>query len=248
MPDVQTPGSADPNTAVPGAPDPLAHLYHMSTTAGVGTQDYAAINPTAIAALLLGLASAMVVLGDILLILPAVGLICAVVALVQISHSNQTQTGKGLALLALLLCFAFGGGRLGYDAYTHSRAAADERQITDLMHQLGDDLKNARYEQAYGLFDDRFRARVSLETFKTTWQGLENNSLIGRVVSVDWNHQAMEFERSPDGTTAAAAAMSLFRFGQPNSPPSRLIMQFEKSEGGWKISNVPNFFSTKKPK
>jgi len=114
MPDVQTPGSTEPN-ATSAAADPLARLYHMSTTAGVGAQDYAAINPTAIAAVLLGLASATVVLGKILFVLPALGIICAIVALVQISRSNQTQTGKGLALLGLLLCFVFGGGRLGYD-------------------------------------------------------------------------------------------------------------------------------------
>ena len=248
MPDVQTPGTTDPNapTAAPGSPDPLARLYHMSTTAGVGTQDYTAINPTAIAALLLGLASATIVLGRTMLIVPAIGVICAVIALIQISRSNQTQTGKGLALLGLLLCFAFGGGRVGFDAYAHWHTAADEQQIAGLMHELGQDLNGARYEQAYALFDDRFRSRVSLETFKTAWQGFENMPMVGRVQSVEWNHQNMEFEQSPDGTTAAAGAMGLFHFGQSNAEPTRLVIQFGKAEGHWQITNVPNVFPSKK--
>jgi hypothetical protein len=144
------------------------------------------------------------------------------------------------------LCLAFGGGRLGFDAYAHWHTAADEQQIAALMHELGEDLKAARYEQAYALFDDRFRSRISLETFKTAWLGFENMPLIGRVRSVDWNGQTMEFERSPDGTTASAGAMGLFRFGQSNSEPTRLVIQFEKADGRWQIVNIPNVFPSRK--
>lgn len=242
MPDVQTPSGTEPSPT--GGADPLAHLYHMSTTAGVGSQDYVAINPTSIAALLLGLGSAVVVLGDILLLVPVIGAVCAIVALVQIGRSNQTQTGKGLAASGLLLCILFGGGRLGYNAWQRLHAANDEKQIVQLMHELGEDLNASRFEQAYGLFDERFHSRVDLPAFIDEFQRFEKRG-IGRVVSIDWNGQGMEFEQTPDSGAAYAGAMGLFRFAG-GGPPTRLIVQFNKSEGRWKVSSIPNLFPVRK--
>src|SRR3954464_12472461 len=69
------------------APDPLASLKKMSTTAGVGSQEYVAVNPGAGAALRLGVASLLVSRHDVLLLIPAAGVVCAIVAWRQISNS-----------------------------------------------------------------------------------------------------------------------------------------------------------------
>src|SRR4051812_25063806 len=92
-----------------GGADELARLHHMSTTAGLGTQEYVAINPVAVAAVLLGLASALSLLDNILLVVPIAAIICSLIAMKQIKNSNGTQTGKGLVTLGLLLSIGFAG-------------------------------------------------------------------------------------------------------------------------------------------
>src|SRR5205085_1507862 len=55
------------------APDPLAALHKMSTTAGVASQQYVAVNGAAVLAALLGFASALTILSPVLLVVPAAG-------------------------------------------------------------------------------------------------------------------------------------------------------------------------------
>ena len=93
-------------------PDPLGKLHHHTVaTAGVGTQRYVAINPTAVAAPDAGFGSILVFLSSMLLVIPLAGLICGIIAVVQVRRSNGTQTGMGLAVGGILLCLGFGGSR-----------------------------------------------------------------------------------------------------------------------------------------
>src|SRR6478609_7278380 len=88
--------------------DPLARLHKMSTTAGLGTTDYVAINALAVASVFLGLASLLAMLDPLLLALPVLAIGCSIWALTQIRHSGGTQSGASLAILGLLLavgCF-----------------------------------------------------------------------------------------------------------------------------------------------
>ena len=78
----------------PADDDPLAHLHKMSTTAGLGSGDYVAVNGTAVFALLVGVASALALMTEVLLILPLVCVIAAVVAWGQIRHSNGTPGSR----------------------------------------------------------------------------------------------------------------------------------------------------------
>src|SRR3954454_3634686 len=87
----------------PGDDDPLSHLHKMSITAGLGSGEYIAVNGAAVAAVLLGLASALALMNELLLIIPFTGIIVAIVALRQIRRSNRTQTGVGLVVLGLVL-------------------------------------------------------------------------------------------------------------------------------------------------
>jgi len=248
MPDLQSNSSIPPNLAESSAgalpqPDPLAKLYHMSTTAGVGTQEYVAINPTAIVSLLLGFASVLVILSGVLLIIPVAGAGCAVIALVQIRRSNQTQTGTWLAAGGLLLSILLGAGRAASDLVTTTRHKADEQQIAAILQTLGDDLATGRYEDAYKLFDDRFRERVTYTTFETAFAGFKELPSTGALRSVQWNNEQVEFRES-DGTSVAVA-MGIFKF-QDQAEPSRMLVQFQKSDSQWRIDNIPNIFPPKK--
>src|SRR5438105_4379840 len=97
--------SAKPQAA-PVADDPIAHLHKMSTTAGLGSGDYVAVNPVAVFAALVGLASTLALADNVLLFIPLVGVVLAVLALWQIAHSNGTQTGRGIAWLGMILSLA----------------------------------------------------------------------------------------------------------------------------------------------
>src|SRR2546429_5411940 len=96
-----TPTSEPKPADAPIDDDPLARLHKMSTTAGVASQQYVAINNAAVIAALLGVASALALLTPTLLIVPLAGVVVAIVSWRQISNSNGTETGKPLALLGL---------------------------------------------------------------------------------------------------------------------------------------------------
>src|SRR5438046_4707720 len=83
--------------------DPLARLHKMSTTAGLGTTEYVAINPVSVTAFFAGLASGLALLDPILLAVPVLAIVLSIVALHQISRSAGTQTARGLARGGLLV-------------------------------------------------------------------------------------------------------------------------------------------------
>src|SRR5262245_38263315 len=113
MPDSQPPSTDSMSRPVSGngdqVADPLAGLHPMSRTAGLGAQDYVAINPVAVTTLLLGLASSLALVTGMLLIIPIAGIICAIVGLWQIRNSNGTQSGRLLASSGMGLCIVFAG-------------------------------------------------------------------------------------------------------------------------------------------
>src|SRR5437764_6191118 len=119
-------------------PDPLAHLHKMSTTAGLGTTEYVAINPVAVATVFLGLASALALLDNTLLAVPVLAVVMAIVSLRQISHSGGTQTGRGLAILGLVLAIAFSGVVLARSLVHQFRTRQDTQQLDALVKDVSD--------------------------------------------------------------------------------------------------------------
>jgi hypothetical protein len=229
------------------APDPLAGLFHMSNTAGAGTQEYVAINPMAIAALLLGFASILVILSELLLVIPLIGVICAIVAIVQIRRSNQTQTGAALAVAGLVLAGLLGGGRFAYVTMNRYREGADEQQVSQLIDALGKDVAAERYEQAYQRFAPDFRERVNFTTFENALKAFANRDRAGALADVVWNREKMDFRQRPDSDTTEGVAMVLVHFQKNPDRPARLILTFEKSAGEWHIADIPALFPPKKP-
>ena len=75
--------------------DPLLHLHKMSTTAGVGTEDYVAVNVTSVVAVLFGLASLLSMFNTVLLVFPIVGVILGLIALARCPTATGRKPAKG---------------------------------------------------------------------------------------------------------------------------------------------------------
>ncbi len=143
MPELQpqtSSGGRDSATSLPaGQDDALSRLARMSTTAGVGSGDYVAINTLAIASTLLGLGSMIVpLLGPYLLqIIPLAAIVTALVAWRQIKRSNGTQTGRGLAAAGILLALLFGGGTLAAKGVTAWKYAPETPRLRQSSRNWG---------------------------------------------------------------------------------------------------------------
>jgi hypothetical protein len=246
MPEVNPPTAGAEVAGPPSdTPDPLARLYHMSTTAGVGTQEYVAINPTAVASLILGFGSILVLLSSMLLVIPLAGLVCGIIAAAQVRKSNGTQTGMVLAVGGTLLCLGFGGGRAGYQMVRHFHTSADERQIAQLMEKLGGEIKAGHYEQAYAMFGERFHNRVTLATFADAFKKFHDLQDVGELQSVQWNGEPMLFEDQPGSDITVASGMGMFKF-HDSPTTARSTVTFERIDGKWQINDLPELFPSKK--
>ena len=222
------------------APDPLAKLHHMSTTAGLGTTEYVAINPMAVASILLGLASSLALLDNILLVVPIAAIICSFIAMRQIRNSNGTQTGKGLVTLGLLLAIGFAGFIGSRAATAAMRTRSDREAIASLVDDLGRRLKNGDYQGAYTLFSPRFQERVKQPAFVERWTYFRDKS-VGNVSNLEWNKQAaFEYDRAAGAPMAYSIVIMTF---PKLAEPSRQEVVFAKNDQGkWEFENLPNIF------
>jgi len=179
-------------TDSPQSPDdPLSHLHKMSTTAGLGSGDYVAVNGTAVFALLVGVASALALMSEVLLILPLVAIVAGFMAWGQIRHSNGTQTGKGLVIIAMVLALGFGGFVFGRWATEDIRTRGDRKAIASLIASLEQKLKAGDDAGAYQLFGERFQQIIDLKKFTDRLAALQG--YYGKVTKVEWNGLA-EFQ------------------------------------------------------
>lgn len=145
--------------------DPLARLHRMSRTAGLGTQEYVAINPMAVTALLLGLASALSLLVGLLLIIPLAGVVCAVVALWQVHKSSGTQSGQGLAWSGLVLSLIFAALVGTQKIVEDMRTRADRDAIMRTAEQFGQKLAAEDLAGAYAMLGQHLTHRLSADQF-----------------------------------------------------------------------------------
>jgi hypothetical protein len=230
------------STASGETADPLASLHKMSRTAGAGTQEYVAINSTSVAALLLGLASALAIVTSVLLIIPAVAIFVASIALWQIRSSGGTQAGKGLAIAAIVLALAMVGFVGGSAVLALQREKAETQQIVQLMQGLGTDLGQRNYDAAWGKFSDRFKENIKRETFDTTWQQLQNSPYYGPVKDIRWNGVGMSLSSEGD----MPFAQGVFIVQLQNGGDDRRMAMFRKlPDKGWVIDGIEGYFNPK---
>ena len=239
--DASVPGLGPAGTGPGGSDDPFQRLHKMSTTAGVGAGDYVAINAAAIAALLLGVASATVLFGvPVLLLLPLAGVVLAVVAWVQIGHSNGTQTGRLLAVIGGVLSLALGGYQGGKTAVAAVRASAAQGAVVELIHAFGQDLADGKYPQAYARCDATFQHVVTEPQFVGAWQSTRSNPSLGKLQGIDWNGR-LQFDTDLLRREAVAGGMVLIHFAAARAP-YRTDMFFRQVDGQWQVDRIPQLF------
>lgn len=220
--------------------DPFQTLHKMSTTAGLGSGDYVAINGAAVAAMLLGIASSLVLFGlALLLLVPLAGLVCAVLAFRQISGSNGTQTGRLLAGLGLLFSLGFGGIFVGRQAVESVRNRADEQQVTALIGQIESLVKAEKFTELYDLTDEHFRQRISVAQFVERFRMINNSPVVGKLSTFESKLQ--KFETDPVTDERVSNSMVLVSFEKVKGV-DRQGMIFRKVGGTWKIDDLPSFF------
>jgi hypothetical protein len=213
----------------------------MSTTAGLGSGDYVAINATSIAALLLGIVSALVLFGAwLLLLIPLAGIVCGVLAFRQISDSNGTQTGKGLAGIGLLLSLVFGGIFVGKESIETVRSMSDSRQVDALINKFETDIKGDKYDDAYqSLLDDHFKGRVPQATFVNLWKLYNGRPMLGRITSI--HSKLLKFENDAVTDDRLGSGLVLIDFEKVKGE-DRQGMVFRKVNDQWLIDDMPNLF------
>lgn len=227
---------------VPAGPDPIRGLHRMSTTAGVGSQEYVAINGTAIAAVVLGLASGLSLVNNVLLIVPLAGIIFAIVALRQIGNSGGTQGGRGLAWAGILLSVGFTGYGIAQQVIHAQDTRQDREAVGKLINQFSQDLTAGDYQKTYTLFTEHFRQdRIDFQEFTTRLKPVQLNPLYGTLKKVGWNG-LVEFRIDPRLGYQQGVALIDFDF-EKTEAPLRVDVQLRKEGNEWKFDDIPQFFA-----
>ena len=235
------------NSADPAAepPDPIAKLHKMSTTAGVGSQDYVAINNAAIVSVILGLCTALAFLGIPFLIVGAAGIVFGIIAIVQIRHSNGTQGGIGLAIVGILLSLAIAGSVAASNIIDWQHRQQDQADVNKVLGDLGQYVASEQYEKAYQLFSPEFQTIFKFPVFRDQLQVYQQ--YLGKFDGMSSN-DVFKFEATADGMpTASTQAIVRFKTPttqttQPISTEQRRVMTFlYKRNGQWYIGGMEMF-------
>lgn len=241
-----TSSSSTPASTQTPAADPFSNLYRMSATAGVGANDYVAVNTPAVITILAGIASALTLLSPFLVLIPLAAIVFGVVALVQISRSNGTQTGNFLAAGGILLALAF-SLFVGYREYAQRVALAESTQeIRQLITDFSSATAVGDYDKAYTLFSPTFQSRVAFKDFSGMLKNIEGFPAYGRIKGTEWNEK---LEASPavssTGTELAVARVKL-RFEKSSTPLTTDTSFTRRVEGGgkgpWKFETMSPLF------
>jgi hypothetical protein len=225
--------------------DPIAHLHKMSTTAGVGSQDYVAINNAAIVSVILGLCTALAFLGIPFLVVGAAGIVFGVIAIVQIRHSNGTQGGLGLAILGILLSLGIAGSVAASSIVEWQHRQQDQNEINQVLNQLGQHIASEQYDKAYQLFSPEFQSIFKFQVFRDQLQGFQQ--YLGKVEGTSSN-DVFQFLPTADGMPTAQT-QTIVRFQQPatqttqpvSRDPRRVPTFLYKRNDKWLIAGMEMF-------
>ena len=219
--------------------EPLAHLHKMSTTAGLGSGEYVAVNGAAVFALLLGLASMLALLEEVLLVIPLTAVVVAVIAWRQINQSNGTQTGKGLVAIALLFALGFGGFVVAKETTRGLRTREDRAAIRRTITEFGEKIKANDMAGAYQMFSDTFRSGVTPELFNERLSYARESELFGKLKETDWNGLA-DFQTDP--ATGRRYAMTKLKMNLDKTVIDVESTLRKDEQGNWVFETMPTFF------
>jgi hypothetical protein len=240
MTDIQ-PQSAPPRDN--GDDDPLRKLHKMSRTAGLGDSQYVAVNAFAVAAIIFGLASGLVVVNPILLIVPAVAVVLGVIALMQVRNSNGTQTGRALAWLGIVL--AVGASVLLGTSHVLRilNTRQDEQQVAQLIAALGVEVSARNYDAAHARLSARLAETWPKDAFAARMNLIQDGAY-GPIKGMKWNGRAA-FEVDP--RTRAPVGMSVAVIERTQGAEDRQEMRFVRADGQWKVDAIPMFLPIEQP-
>jgi hypothetical protein len=225
--------------------DPLLHLHKMSTTAGLGTQEYVAVNVTSVVAMLFGLASLLAIASPVLLVFPIIGVGLSWLALRQIRQSNGTQTGAGLAILGLILSGLIVTLIFAYQGLQAWHRSADNQALAALSQKYGEFLDQGKFAEAYDLFDSDFQTRVSKQQFIGQLTMIQRRPMVPPIDAVSWNGLA-EYQTNDSGSEIAESVIKVHFKGIDGD--SRSQARFRRSNGGpWLFDNIPDQFPSERP-
>jgi hypothetical protein len=215
--------------------DPLAALHKMSRTAGLGSQEYVAVNPMAVASVLVGLLSVLALLfGTILLIIPVAAAILAIVSIVQIRRSAGTQAGVGIAILGLLIALLFVGAVGGKAALHAYEISAAQGEIVGLIDHFGRDVNQGNYDAAWDLCSSRFHDRIKKDSFTSTWAFLQSHAIYGKINLMRWSGYLDVRTDEESGQVAVGLIIIVLE----NKAEDRHVAYFRKENGRWRIDDI----------
>lgn len=223
--------------------DPLAHLHKMSTTAGLGSGEYVAVNSFAVFALILGLASLLTLIENLLLIIPLACVVISVIAWRQINQSNGTQTGKGLIAVALLCALGVGGFVFAREATEGVRTRNDRFAIDRTLVEWGGKIKSGDFAGAHQMLAAPLREQLPPETFNVRMGFFRQSELYGALQNATTNGLVM-FDTNPE-TDERYAKTKLTMHLEKTSASDEVTLR--KEEGRWVITAMPNFLPPPRP-
>jgi hypothetical protein len=197
-------------------------------------------------AVLFGLASLLSMANVVLLVIPVVGVILGFIGLRQVQKSNGTQTGKGLAITGLLLSGIITAVIFCVQGIKEYHTRADQQAIAALCQKYGNLVAQNKFDEAYTLFDDKFKARVNQQAFTVHLTNIQNQgTLLPPVSGFDWNGLA-KFQPTDDGGATADSVMITHFKG--TEAEGRMSASFRRTPAGvWQFDNIPDQFPALTP-
>jgi hypothetical protein len=221
--------------------DFVSHLHRMSTTAGVGAQEYVAISGASIAALVFGLASSMAILNIVLLAVPAVGVVCGIVAFRQIARSSGTLGGRSFAAAGLLLSLGFAAFVIVQSARAAAADAAARKALQLVVADWSEAIRSGKVDRAYQTVSEQMkqiaappemfsqRIRALRQGFYGDFQGIELGKRLG-------------FSMSESGFRQAEGVLEL-KYSKAEKPVTREVKFVKTNDGRWQVDDMPTVFA-----
>lgn len=214
----------------------LSRLHKMSTTAGIATQEYVAINSMAIAAAVVGLATAVVLTGySVFLVLAVAGVVCGILALQQIRDSAGTQGGRGIAVLGIVLSLLFGGIGIAQLVLESRRERADAVLVAQGIKDIGALLAAGEFKKAYESTDPVFQRTHPYTRWEQVFKG--QAEAFGKLIKFDGNG-IVQFTTLADGTYTGVT-MIVAQWEKRPGEDARLATYLTPDESGkWRIYRI----------
>ncbi|MGE5607827.1 MAG: DUF4190 domain-containing protein [Bacillota bacterium] len=220
--------------------DPIASLRRMSTTAGVGAQDYVAINNLAIATAVLGLTTAFAFMGVLFLIIAVVAIVFGVVALRQIRNSNGTQSGRVFAWFGILLAVGISSYVVAGEYCQRRAELVDARQATAAVDELSRLIVAGDYTAAYNSLDSGFTSEWTLAQFDSFWKRSRDPESRTGLIKKMYGNGLVQFSSLADGSRFAYTKM-VIEFTKA-SDIGRIVVALKKgSDGQWRVISLEPF-------